>query len=67
MAGDRQKSIEGGMNDHVTKPIDPDQLFSALVKWIEPGEREVPEAFEAKVKEKSEDEILPKELPGISI
>jgi len=67
MAGDREKSIEGGMNDHVVKPIDPDQLFSALVKWIEPGEREVPEAFEAKVKEKSEGQILPAKLPGISI
>ena len=39
MAGDREKSIEGGMNDHVVKPIDPDELFSALVKWIKPGER----------------------------
>ena len=37
MAGDREKSIEGGMNDHVVKPIDPDALFSALVKWIKPG------------------------------
>ena len=40
MAGDREKSIEGGMNDHVVKPINPDELFSALVKWIKPGERE---------------------------
>ena len=39
MAGDREKSIEGGMNDHVVKPINPDELFSALVKWIEPGDR----------------------------
>ena len=30
MAGDEQKSIEAGMNDHVTKPIDPDQLFSTV-------------------------------------
>lgn len=30
MAGDREKSIAAGMNDHLTKPIDPDQLFSAL-------------------------------------
>jgi len=43
MAGDREKSLAAGMNDHVTKPIDPDQLFSALVEWIEPGEREVPD------------------------
>jgi len=39
MAGDREKSLEAGMNDHVTKPIDPDQLFSSLVRWIKPGTR----------------------------
>jgi PAS domain S-box-containing protein len=39
MAGDRDKSLEAGMNDHVTKPIDPDALFAALVKWIKPGQR----------------------------
>jgi HPt (histidine-containing phosphotransfer) domain-containing protein len=37
MAGDEQKSLEAGMNDHVTKPIDPDQLFGALQKWIAPA------------------------------
>ena len=37
MAGDEQKSLEAGMNDHVTKPIDPDQLFATLQKWIKPA------------------------------
>jgi len=37
MAGDEQKSIAAGMNGHVTKPIDPDQLFAALQKWIKPA------------------------------
>ena len=36
MAGDEEKSLEAGMNGHVTKPIDPDQLFATLVKWIRP-------------------------------
>ncbi len=36
MAGDEQKSIDAGMNGHVTKPIDPDQLFATLQKWIKP-------------------------------
>ena len=36
MSGDEQKSIEAGMNDHVTKPINPDQLFATLQKWINP-------------------------------
>jgi HPt (histidine-containing phosphotransfer) domain-containing protein len=34
MSGDEQKSLDAGMNDHVTKPIDPDQLFATLQKWI---------------------------------
>ena len=41
MAGDAEKSLAAGMNDHVTKPIDPDELFSALLRWIKPGSREV--------------------------
>jgi CheY-like chemotaxis protein/anti-sigma regulatory factor (Ser/Thr protein kinase) len=36
MAGDEQKSLEAGMDDHVTKPIDPAQLFGALQKWVTP-------------------------------
>jgi CheY-like chemotaxis protein len=37
MAGDEQKSLAAGMNDHVTKPIDPDQLFATLQRWIKPA------------------------------
>ncbi len=36
MAGDREKCIQCGMNDHIAKPIDVAQLFSALVRWIKP-------------------------------
>ena len=36
MAGDRERCIEAGMNDHVAKPIDPDQLWATLQRWIEP-------------------------------
>jgi len=34
MDTDYQKSLEVGMNDHLTKPIDPDKLRLALEKWI---------------------------------
>ncbi len=34
MAGDYEKSLDSGMVDHVTKPIDPEQLFAKLAKWI---------------------------------
>jgi two-component system sensor histidine kinase/response regulator len=36
MTGDRERSLEAGMNDHLTKPIDQEVLFSALLRWIAP-------------------------------
>ncbi|MEW6672841.1 MAG: transporter substrate-binding domain-containing protein [Thermodesulfobacteriota bacterium] len=43
MSGDHERSFAAGMDDHVTKPIDPDKLFSALIKWIKPKERNTSE------------------------
>jgi two-component system sensor histidine kinase/response regulator len=37
-AGDRERSLQAGMNDHVTKPIDPQRLLSTLARWIRPQE-----------------------------
>ncbi len=34
MKGDREKCIEAGMNDYVTKPINLEQLFSTMAKWM---------------------------------
>ncbi|MBI5591578.1 MAG: response regulator [Deltaproteobacteria bacterium] len=34
MAGDQEKSAASGMNDHITKPIDPTQLYAVLARWI---------------------------------
>ncbi len=36
MDQDKDKCAEAGMNDHVAKPIDPEDLFNALLKWIKP-------------------------------
>jgi CheY-like chemotaxis protein len=36
MAGDREKCVAAGMNDHIAKPIDVAQLFAALARWIKP-------------------------------
>ena len=36
MAGDREKCLASGMNDHVAKPIDVGQLFATLARWVKP-------------------------------
>ena len=43
MSGDREKSLSAGMNDNITKPIDPEKLLQSMLKWISKGEREIPE------------------------
>jgi polar amino acid transport system substrate-binding protein len=74
MAGDEQKSIEAGMNGHVTKPIDPDQLFAALLKWIKPVPARTvvqkPQAIDA-IPEPDQavldEDELPESLPGFDL
>jgi CheY-like chemotaxis protein len=36
MAGDRDRCLAAGMNDHVAKPIEPQELCDALMKWVSP-------------------------------
>lgn len=38
MAGDREKSLAAGMNAHITKPVDPQELYSTLIRWITGGQ-----------------------------
>ena len=34
MPRDREKCLVAGMNDYITKPVDPAELFRVLVKWL---------------------------------
>ena len=45
MAADREKCLNAGMNDHIGKPIDPDELFSVLLRWA--GRRNVDARLES--------------------
>ena len=33
MEGDRQRCLDAGMDDYVSKPIDPDELEAAIARW----------------------------------
>ncbi len=34
MQGDREKCIEAGMNDYITKPLSPEAIIAALDRWL---------------------------------
>jgi CheY-like chemotaxis protein len=34
MKGDREKSIEAGASDYVTKPVDTDHLLTVMAQWM---------------------------------
>jgi signal transduction histidine kinase/DNA-binding response OmpR family regulator len=70
MATDRDKCTEAGMNDHLSKPIDPDALFATLLRWIKPrADRSTPPepsrlASTASMESRPTDEAMP-QIAGI--
>ncbi|KAA6186042.1 transporter substrate-binding domain-containing protein [Thiohalocapsa marina] len=37
MVGDREKVLEAGMNDHIAKPVNVNELFRTMARWIRPA------------------------------
>jgi PAS domain S-box-containing protein len=37
MVGDREKVLAAGMSDHIAKPINIEELFATLARWVRPG------------------------------
>ena len=37
MAGDREKVLAAGMNDHIPKPINVEQMLKTMARWIKPA------------------------------
>jgi len=37
MAGDREKVLAAGMNDHIAKPLNVADMFATMAKWIKPA------------------------------
>lgn len=66
MAEERERCLAAGMNDHLSKPIDPTQLLSTLERWT-------PQASRKNVRRLPPDKggatggKIPRDLPGLGI
>jgi PAS domain S-box-containing protein len=65
MAGDREKALASGMNDHIPKPLNVNEMFATLAKWIKPrgGRSSMPPAASATPVA----DALPSSLEGIDL
>ena len=65
MQADRVRCLEAGMVDFITKPIEPDELFGTLLRWIKPtGAMPKPIAAEGKP---AGDDMELAAIPGLDI
>ncbi|MFA6138066.1 MAG: response regulator [Sulfurimonas sp.] len=63
MAGDKEKCIECGMNDHIAKPIDVAHMFLTMAQWIKPKSVEV--STDEPTQEKTTNDML--QIEGMDI
>jgi two-component system sensor histidine kinase/response regulator len=63
LASDRELCLQAGMNDFLAKPIEPEQLWSALANWIDQREEQSDQA-QPEVAPEEEAAELP-EIPGL--
>ena len=66
MTDDKQRCLAAGMNEHISKPIDPDRLYALLQRWIT-----VPSSNDKQIALKNHSPLqnspmLPVDLPGIN-
>jgi two-component system sensor histidine kinase/response regulator len=63
LADIRERSLNQGMQDYLTKPVNPDDLYNTLARWLGPNE-----AGAAQIVIKPPNNALPPlELPGIDV
>jgi len=67
MAQDREKCLAAGMQDFVIKPIEPDKLFSTLLRWAKPASDDTPIHLAAPAEASPDGQPLPEGIRGLDI
>jgi CheY-like chemotaxis protein len=62
---ERQRCLDAGMNDHVSKPIDPDTLFATLLRWAKPRPKQTIEPHARPLG--IVDEVILPEIAGVNV
>ncbi|NHQ94045.1 PAS domain S-box protein [Janthinobacterium lividum] len=65
MAGDREKVLEVGMQDHIPKPLRVNEMYATLAKWLKP--RNASEQKRARHTINTSAIEAPVKLPGVDI
>lgn len=66
LESDQRKCLEAGMNDYVSKPVDPDQLLATLARWIKPDPSRIAVVLPVRIAcEASVD--FPTQIPGVDL
>lgn len=69
MQSEHNKCLEAGMDDHLTKPVEPDHMFATLAKWIKPRKNKRTQATPVATPDQAPEDVscLPVALAGIDL
>ncbi|MCI4626419.1 MAG: response regulator [Candidatus Magnetoovum sp. WYHC-5] len=68
LVSDRKQCLMAGMNDHIAKPIDPDELFKHLLHWIPKKTTQTKEPINIPTTKATEDDLRAlRTIPGLDV
>ena len=72
LKGEKEKCLQFGMNDYLSKPIDPEKLNDMLLNWVTPRKhidcQEYPKPHDKQINHSKKSDItLPERLDGINV
>lgn len=65
LKGDRERCLASGMDDYISKPIDPDHLESVLTSYVDQAMKDMQELARAQTMHDSEEVLFPQKMEFI--